>query len=130
MCTFIQAPTESRKAIASMKCTVYIYNSLIGSPLPKRKCLGALALSKNKHYRHVHPPRIDSFLLKPVYHCNDLHASIKWRFCVTSTCRFQSINSEQHKYISTQVHVHILQSRLCLQILTVDTLIMQSDSQS
>ena len=28
---------------------VEIYNFLIGCPLPKRKCLGALALSKTKH---------------------------------------------------------------------------------
>ena len=37
-------------ALVPLKCyTVKIYNFLIGCPLPRRKCLGALALSKTKH---------------------------------------------------------------------------------
>ena len=50
---------RQRKAIASMppgRClccpwnaTVEMNNFLIGCPLPRRKCLGALALSKTKH---------------------------------------------------------------------------------
>ena len=36
-------------ALVPLKCSVEIYNFLIGCPLPKRKCLGALVLSKTKH---------------------------------------------------------------------------------
>ena len=50
---------EARKAIASMPpghClgALEIYNFHIGTPLPKRKCPGALALSKTKHTGNVH----------------------------------------------------------------------------
>ena len=36
-------------ALVPLKCSIEIYNFLMGCPLPKRKCLGALTLSIKKH---------------------------------------------------------------------------------
>ena len=49
-----------------------IYNILIGSPLPRRKCLGALAHSKTKHRAYIPIECVH------VYYCSSNYNVCRW----------------------------------------------------